>query len=88
MKKLFESGAKIYIRIPVISGVNDMVSEMQKIKSFLAPYHPEKIELLPYHKMGTHKYDALGMEEHKFIVSDESVIKRLDSLFTTVLLER
>ena len=58
LQKLFERGANVCIRIPVISGVNDTVEEMQKIKNFLAPYKPSKIELLPYHGMGEHKYEA------------------------------
>lgn len=81
LKKLFEAGANICIRIPIICGVNDLVSEMQRIKSFLQPYHPLKIELLPYHKLGTHKYDALNMEKHEFDVPDEKIMKELNSVF-------
>ena len=34
LKKLFEAGANIWIRIPVIPGVNDTVKEMQKIRKY------------------------------------------------------
>ena len=81
LKKLFEEGANISIRIPIICGVNDLVSEMQSIKNFLQPYRPVKIELLPYHKLGMHKYDALNMEKHEFDVPDEKIIKELNSAF-------
>ncbi len=81
LKKLFEADAKLFIRIPIIGGVNDTVNEMQKIKSFLAPYRPEKLELLPYHKLGMHKYDALNMKSREFRVPDEAVMKELNSVF-------
>lgn len=81
LKGLFEAGANVCIRIPIISGVNDNTDEMLKIKNFLAPYHFEKIELLPYHKMGEHKYDALNMEKHVLTAPDESIMKKLNSIF-------
>lgn len=81
LKGLFEAGANVCIRIPIISGVNDNTDEMLKIKNFLAPYHFEKIELLTYHKMGEHKYDALNMEKHVLTAPDESIMKKLNSIF-------
>ena len=35
LAKLLNMGAKVYIRIPVIEGVNDSIEEMQQIKAFL-----------------------------------------------------
>lgn len=81
LKKLFEAGARVFIRIPIIGGVNDTIGEMQKIKSFLAPYRPEKIELLPYHKLGMHKYDALNMEKCEFSAPEKAFMKELNSVF-------
>lgn len=37
LKKLFAADANVWIRIPVIPGVNDTVKEMQNIKNFLTP---------------------------------------------------
>lgn len=84
VKKLFEAGAKVYIRIPIIGGVNDNANEMQLIRRFLQPYHPVKIELLPYHTMGEHKYNALNMEQHTFTVPDGDTMKELNSIFGSV----
>lgn len=51
----------VWIRIPVIPGFNDDVSEMEKIASFLRSLpKPAKIELLPYHRLGENKSAALG----------------------------
>ncbi len=78
VKKLFECGASVWIRIPVISGVNDTEEEMRKIKEFLKAYSPPKIELLPYHEMGGHKYDALNMQNTKFSVPDKATLDKLN----------
>ena len=83
LKNLFESGANVWIRIPVIPGVNDTIEEMQNIKNFLAPYNPSKIELLPYHGMGENKYEALGMKKISFDVPDKKVIAMLKKVLNT-----
>lgn len=81
LKKLFEANAKICVRIPIIGGVNDSADEMRRIKSFLTPYAPVKIELLPYHSIGLHKYDALNMEKHEFYTPSETIMEELNNVF-------
>ena len=81
LKKLFECGASVWIRIPVIPVANDTEEEMRKIKEFLKPYSPLKIELLCYHKMGEHKYDALNMQITKFSVPDKATLDKLNYIF-------
>lgn len=82
LTKLFKCGANVYIRIPVIGGVNDNEEEMTAIKDFLSSYSPEKTELLPYHAMGEHKYDALDIKCEKYSVPDDSAIERFRRLFS------
>lgn len=81
LKFLFESGTKIWIRIPIIPTVNDSEEEMKKIKEFLSPYKPQKIELLPYHRMGENKYSALNMPVTKFDVPNDELMKKLNKIF-------
>ena len=81
LKKLFEAGADVWIRIPIIVGVNDTREEMEKIKDFLSPYQPKKIELLPYHKMGEGKYKALGMPATQFDPPNEQTMQSLKEVF-------
>ncbi len=78
LEKLLKSGACIWVRIPVIPGVNDAEEEMKKIKAFFdANGYPEKIELLPYHAMGEHKYAALGKDAKKFDVPSKEKLEKL-----------
>ena len=78
LKKLLEANKALWIRIPVIPTVNDTKEEMLSIKKFLDFYgRPEKIELLPYHSMGEHKYAALGKEAALFSVPSEEKMKNL-----------
>ena len=59
----------------------DSAEEMKNIKKFLTPYKPIKVELLPYHKMGEHNYDALGMDMTSFIVPTKEKMKELNKIF-------
>ena len=81
LKRLFERGANVLIRIPIIPTVNDSAEEMKNIKKFLTPYKPIAVELLPYHKMGEHKYDALGMEITSFPVPTKEKMNELNKIF-------
>ncbi len=81
LKKLFDSKAKIIVRIPVITGVNDNKEEIKKIKEFVMSCgKPEKIELLPYHRMGENKYGALGRECVRFSAPSNEIMELLNLL--------
>lgn len=81
LKKLFEKKATLWIRIPIIPGVNDSIEEMQKIKDFLLSYGPpEKVELLPYHAMGENKYEALGKAATAFFAPEQEKLEVLQKI--------
>ena len=69
LKNMLSAGARVIVRTPVITEVNDTEDEVINIKEIAKD--AESIELLPYHAMGEHKYDDLGMEYHRFSVPDE-----------------
>ena len=60
-KSLAESGVELIIRTPVVPGVNDTDADIRQIARFarslggVREYH-----LLPYHRLGSDKYDGLG----------------------------
>ena len=83
LQTLFQAGAHLWIRIPVIPGVNDQPETMQQMKDWLDQNGtPEKIELLPYHAMGENKYRALGKQPPVFSVPDAETMTLLRSIFT------
>lgn len=82
LAKLLHLDTDVWVRIPVICGVNDNKEEMAKIKEFFDKSgHPQKTELLPYHAMGEHKYTALGRDTEKFSIPDGEKMKKLKNIF-------
>ena len=82
LKRLLKSGKNVWIRIPIIPEVNDHEAELVAIKSLLSSYGcPEKVELLPYHAMGEHKYAAIGKEAQIFSTPSEEKMMRLKKIF-------
>ena len=49
----------IRVRTPVIPGFNDTKEDIQAIIDFIGPSGVE-YELLPYHRLGTQKYESMG----------------------------
>ena len=82
LKLLLSTQKNVWVRIPIIPSVNDSEEEMLNIKSFLSSCGvPEKIELLPYHAMGEHKYAAIGKEVKMFSVPSEEKMMQLKKIF-------
>ncbi len=79
LSKLFASGAKVWIRMPIMAGVNDSEEEIRALRE-LVHGKAEKIELLPYHAMGEHKYQGLGMETRFFEVPSKEKMEYLKQL--------
>ena len=84
LKKLLQCRKSVWIRIPIIPTVNDTAEEMTAIRKFLDTYgQPEKIELLPYHAMGEHKYTALGKAIDRFNVPETEKLNMLKAIFAS-----
>ena len=82
LNRLLKMNKAVWIRIPIIPGVNDSEEEMQRIKAFLySCRYPEKIELIPYHAMGEYKYAAFGKEAQIFSVPSEEKMTQLKNIF-------
>ena len=80
---LLRSRVDVWVRMPIIPGLNDNQCEMEKMKEFFKQNgHPAKIELLPYHDMGEHKYVALGRTAEKYNAPTATKINELKNLIT------
>ena len=83
LKRLLATDKSVWIRIPIIPTVNDTEEEIRSIRSFLLSCGtPEKVELLPYHAMGEHKYAAIGKKVKMFSVPSEEKIRQLKNIFS------
>ena len=63
LRRLSAAGAKCFVRIPLIPGINDDEKNLIESGKFLASLsHLEGVELLGYHDIAQAKYEALGRE--------------------------
>ena len=83
IKKLDSIGNEIWIRIPIIPNVNDKASDIINIRKFIEQLkNVTKVELIPFHKLGTNKYISLGLE-YKALnleVPSEALMRDLNSI--------
>jgi pyruvate formate lyase activating enzyme len=86
-----ELGAKYWIRIPFIGNVNSDDDNIRKTAEFLKSLKtkPEKIEFLPYHKIGDHKHEKLGdaIPENDFYTPDQAAIEHAYVFFPNLGVE-
>ena len=62
LAKLSETGANIWIRVPVIPDFNDNPGEMERIARIAASTPGvSRVTLMPYHTLGKSKYATLGL---------------------------
>ncbi|MBR4865258.1 MAG: glycyl-radical enzyme activating protein [Clostridia bacterium] len=59
---LLSKGANVRIRIPLIPGFNTAAEEIEAIKADLKALGVRAVDLLPFHRLGSGKYTAMGME--------------------------
>ena len=60
-KKLAECGVEVRFRKPLIPGVNDDSGDIRDSAGFLRALGVPKLELMPYHRAGKSKYEALDL---------------------------
>ncbi|MGO1527231.1 MAG: trans-4-hydroxy-L-proline dehydratase activase [Senegalia sp. (in: firmicutes)] len=60
LKKLSDKNANIFVRVPIIRGINDDDKNIGETIEFLKDINISKLNLLPYHKMGMEKYSRIS----------------------------
>jgi len=78
LRKLSRENENIFIRIPIIPGVNDDDQNIKGIGEFLKPLNIKQVELLSYHNIASEKYNRLGKIyalEKTQVPSKEKLIK-------------
>lgn len=77
--RLSEAGIPIVVRVPIIPEINDDCDNIVRLGEFVRELKSmERIDLLPYHRLGTEKYVKLGRSyqlEHIPVPSSEQMYK-------------
>lgn len=72
-RRAAEEHSDLTVRVPVIPGFNDTAGEITAIAEFASGLRGvRKLHLLPYHRLGTDKYAALG---RKYELADLKLIE-------------
>jgi pyruvate formate lyase activating enzyme len=60
---LEEHGKPFWLRYVLVPGVSDAEEDIRLLGQTLGGYKMiQRVELLPYHTLGVHKYEAMGWE--------------------------
>lgn len=62
LKHIAKRGSHVLARIPVIPGVNNDPESISAISRFLNELGVRYVEMLPFHRTGSDKYERLGMQ--------------------------
>jgi len=79
LQSLAGSGAAVIVRLPVIPGVNDGAANLDALCAFLTPLGLRAIDLLPYHRIGSDKYQRLHLVDRMNGVAPPSA-EHMDAL--------
>jgi len=61
LEHLAEAGSAVIVRLPVIPGVNDGEDNLDTLAGFMTAHGLRDIDLLPYHRIGSDKYQRLHL---------------------------
>ena len=83
---LGRDGAPIILRLPLLSGINDSIEDMESIADRLAAENvkPYFISLLPYHLFARGKYSDLNLAHQEFSTPDAERLKILAEYWTQI----
>ena len=84
LDRLLKSGARVWVRVPVVGGFNDTDGEMDKIFRFLKGKGVHRVELLPYHALGAHKWGAVGLTSCEYEAPNEERMEYLKDKFKEI----
>ncbi len=83
LEDLAMEGSDIWIRIPIIPGINDDRLNLQNICDYLLKLNLKRVFLLPYHDIGIDKYKKLNMD-YKMIDNiklDDNKVSEIAEMF-------
>lgn len=73
LSKLAMEGKDITVRTPVVPGFNESYEELRDIVAFASQNKIKKVHFLPYHALGSNKYEKLG---RKYLMAKDIKVDR------------
>ena len=65
LRILDDAGAQLWIRVPLVPGYNDDERDLEALGRIVASLRgAPRLQLLPYHRLGSDKYARIGRESH------------------------
>ena len=90
LKKITSDAKRIVVRVPIVLGLNDSGDNVKSVGEFVAKLaRIQRIDLLPYHRLGEYKYQRLGKryELEGLQPPSEERIRRLRNILESYGLE-
>ncbi|MCT4563240.1 MAG: glycyl-radical enzyme activating protein [Maledivibacter sp.] len=83
LKKLALGGKNIWLRIPIIPGINDDDLNIRRTCKYISSLNLNEVFILPYHNIAVDKYQGLGMEYKMPNVrnSEDHVMQQIAKIF-------
>lgn len=76
-----EINPKIFMRMPLIHGINDTEEIIQKTAEFYEQHHLTYCTMFPYHELGISKYKSLGEDFENFEPPDSNRLHEIQRIF-------
>ena len=76
-----EINGKIWMRMPLIQGLNDTPDIIARTCAFYREHHLTYVTLFPYHELGISKYKSLGQAYENFAPPDTERLHEIQALF-------
>lgn len=87
-KHLDELGIHVWIRHVLIPGVSDMKRQIEALAKFVKGLNNvDRVEFLPYHTLGVHKWEEMGLDYGLKDVrpADDEDVKRAKAIFDEII---
>ena len=65
-EKLSEQGKSMWLRYVLVPGLTDDLASIAELAAYAAKLRFDKVEVLPFHKMGESKWQAMGLKYELF----------------------
>lgn len=87
LRFLKENGANIWLRLPLMEGVNCGEAEIGALLELASEIRPSRVSLLPYHNTGNFKYEKLNRPVESFTAPTQERLEEIKELFEALGLE-